>query len=226
MVFGISDLHLSFSTDKPMSVFKGWDRYEERIEKNWRKLIGPNDTVVLPGDLSWAMKLEHTAADFAFIHQLPGKKIISKGNHDLWWSTVSKMTAFLEQQGFTSISILNNNAFPAESIAVCGTRGWMMNDETAGEKMLAREAGRLRASLEAGIQTGLEPVAFLHYPPVYDGVACEPMMAVLKEYGVKRCYYGHVHRPGALRACRGTFEGIRFAPLSCDLIDFCPVLVE
>ena len=226
-IFAIADLHLSLGTDKPMDVFKGWDHYVERLERNWRSLVGPDDLVVVPGDVSWAMSLEQTKADFAFLHALPGRKLIGKGNHDYWWCTKRKMDAFLAECGFDSIEILFNNAFAAEGIAVCGTRGWFFDAaKTEDRKILLREAGRLRMSIEQAVQNGKEPVVFLHYPPLYAGEVCEEMMQVLKEYGIRRVYYGHIHGHGARRAVTGEYEGIVFRLISCDFLGFCPERVE
>ncbi len=123
-LFVISDLHLSLNTDKPMTVFKGWDNYVERIERNWRSVITDDDTVVIPGDISWEMRLKDCVADFAFIHSLPGKKIIMKGNHDLWWESMTKMNNFVAQNGFDSISVLHYNCYEYGDYVLCGSRGW------------------------------------------------------------------------------------------------------
>ncbi len=226
-VFAIADLHLSFGTDKPMDVFCGWSDYVKRLENNWRKLITENDTVVIAGDVSWAMKLEECFEDFSFLHSLPGRKLLVKGNHDYWWSTKKKMDEYLSQNGFDSIEIVFNNAYAVDGIAVCGTRGW--NYESSGEKdmrILNREIGRLNTSIACAKKTGLEPVVFLHYPPVYDTVVCEEFLNALKAHGIKRCYYGHLHGSNTHKhAIIGAYEGINFNLISCDYTEFYPVPV-
>lgn len=153
-IFAIGDMHLSLGTDKPMDVFPGWEGYLPRLEANWRKLIRPEDTVVLAGDTSWAMNLNDTKADFAFIQNLPGQKWLLKGNHDYWWTTTRKMETFLAANGFDTLHILHNNACIVGDVALCGTRGWPFDDVAAqGEKLMAREAGRLRMSLQAAGET-------------------------------------------------------------------------
>ena len=138
-IFTISDLHLSLNTDKPMDVFKGWQGYVQKLEENWRKFVSHNDTVVIPGDISWELKLENTVHDFAFINSLPGKKLIIKGNHDLWWSTKRKVNEFFEENGFNSISIIFNDAVVAEERAICGSRGWFYDSTDQDEKVVLRQ---------------------------------------------------------------------------------------
>lgn len=226
-VFAIGDTHLSFGTDKPMNVFKGWDNYVERLKNNWENLIDENDTVVIMGDVSWAMSLDEAAEDFRFINSLPGKKIILKGNHDYWWNTLTKMNAFLKENGLDSISFLYNNAYLVEGMSICGTRGWFFDAETEdSEKIIAREAGRLRASIEAGKQLGGEPVAFLHYPPITKTDICQPIVDVLKQEGVKRCYYAHLHSASAYNSFNGEADGIYYELLSADYLKFCPKPIQ
>ena len=226
MLYTIADLNLSLGTDKPMDVFSGWRDYVERLEKNWRAIVNEEDTVVLAGDLSWAMKLEDTAADFAFLNALPGQKLLLKGNHDYWWTTAKKMTDFFTQSGFSTLRIVHNNAYPVGNVCVCGTRGWSYDCEKEEDlKILNRECGRLRASLDCARKTDLEPVVFLHYPPVYGDYVCAEILDVLKERGVRRCYYGHIHGAAAKRAVQGAFDGISFRMVSCDTTGFMPVLV-
>ena len=226
-VYAIADLHLSLGTDKPMDIFSGWNDYVKRLENNWRRLINESDTVVIAGDVSWAMKLEECYEDFSFLHSLPGKKLLLKGNHDYWWSTKKKMDEYLYENGFRSIEIVFNNAYAVDGIAVCGTRGW--NYESAGEKdmrILNREIGRLNASINEAKKTGFEPVVFLHYPPVYDTIVCVELIEALKAQGIKRCYYGHLHGSNTHKhAIIGDYEGINFQLISCDYTEFYPVPV-
>jgi len=227
MVFAISDLHLSLGSNKPMDIFPGWQDYVARLEKNWRAIVGEGDTVVIAGDISWAMKLPEAEQDFAFLHGLPGRKIILKGNHDLWWMTAKKMQEFFREKGFDSLQLLHNNAvpMPEDGICVCGTRGWFFDAEDADAKVLLREAGRLETSVKLGLESGLEPVVFLHYPPIYNGMSCHEMLGVLQKYSIKRCYYGHIHGKSAGGAVQGEAEGILFKLISCDFTGFSPIRV-
>ena len=226
-VFAIGDTHLSFGSDKPMNVFRGWDNYVERLKTNWEKLINENDTAVIMGDISWAMNLENAVEDFRFIDSLPGKKIIMKGNHDYWWNTLTKMNAFLSDNGFESISFLFNNAYLVDGIAVCGSRGWFFDsEEEEAEKIVLREAGRLRTSIECAKKLGGEPIAFLHYPPLNKQQECEPIMQVLIDEGIKRCYYAHLHSASAYNSFNGEAHGIRFELLSADYLKFCPMPIK
>lgn len=227
-LFAIADLHLSLGTDKPMDIFSGWNDYVTRLESNWRKLITDNDTVVIGGDISWAMKLEETYEDFKFINELPGKKIFVKGNHDYWWQTKKKIEDYLKSKNFSTISILFNNAYELDDYAVCGTRGWFYDvGDDADKKVINREAGRLRASIEAALKTGKEPVVFLHYPPVFQERECQEIMSVLLEYKIGKCYYGHLHGSGAFRyAVTGDYKGVEMHLISCDYLGFMPKLLR
>ncbi len=227
-LYVLGDPHLSLGSEKPMDIFSGWDGYVSLLEENWKKTVQPQDTILLAGDISWALKLEETKADFDFLEALPGKKILLKGNHDLWWSTKSKVERFWTQQGYTSFSLLFNNAYEYGDYCLCGSRGWINEPGVPQDKkILDREAGRLRMSLEAGRQTGKQPIVFLHYPPVYASLRCDEIMEVLLEYGVKRCYYGHLHGRDTFRgAVNGAREGIAFTLISADYLRFQPKLVE
>lgn len=205
-IYTIGDLHLSLGCEKPMDIFPGWQGYMEKLERHWNTLVRPEDTVVLAGDTSWAMKLEDTVADFSFLQRLPGQKLLLKGNHDYWWTTVKKMERFLQENGFDSLHILHNNSILVEGLAVCGTRSWMFDvGEAHDEKVMNRELGRLRASLDAA-QEGAERVAFLHYPPVYPNANAQQVIDLLKEYNVKRCFYGHLHGNAIRFAVQGMVD--------------------
>lgn len=227
-LFAIADLHLSLSSDKPMDVFKGWEDYVARIDRNWRDAVGQDDTVVIAGDISWAMKLEEADADFRFIDALPGRKLILKGNHDYWWSTRKKIEAYFEQHHFSSLSIIHNSAAEAGQFAVCGTRGWLYDAESEEDrKIVSREVGRLNASIQAAEKTGKKPVAFLHYPPVYGGMECSEIMDVLVQHGIEDCYYGHIHGSAAAkRSPAGEYRGVRMHLISCDYLGFRPLPVN
>lgn len=218
-LFGISDLHLSFEKDKPMDVFRGWENYTVRLEENWRKTVKEDDVVVLPGDFSWALKLCETKPDFLFLENLPGKKILLKGNHDLWWSTAKKIKEFFIKENIKSVDIVFNNCYEVGDYAICGTRGWI-KEKAEEEKIVLREAARLETSIKSALQLGKKPIVFLHYPPVYaDGVSGE-IIEVLKKYSIDTVYHGHIH--GAKRNFTQKYEGISFVLLSCDAINFTP----
>lgn len=226
-LYAIGDLHLSFSTDKPMNIFRGWENYVERLEQNWKKLIADEDTVVIMGDISWSMSLENSLADFSFIHSLPGKKIIMKGNHDYWWNTVHKMEEFFKTNGFDDISILYNNSYRIGNVSVCGTRGWFFDAEKdADRKIVLREAGRLKTSIDAGRKLGGEPIVFLHYPPINNVQKCDAIYDVLKDEKISRCYYAHLHSASAAMSFNGISDSIRFELLSGDHLSFCPKMIE
>lgn len=225
-IFAIGDLHLSLGTDKPMDVFPGWEGYLPKLERSWRALVAPEDTVVLAGDTSWAMNLPDTRADFSFLQGLPGQKWLLKGNHDYWWTTARKMQNFLQENGFDSLHILHNNACVVQGTALCGTRGWPFDDAAAqGEKLMSREAGRLRMSLQAG-QAAEQRIAFLHYPPVYPGASAQEIVDVLQECGATECYYGHLHGRSIRFAVQGEVEGIRYKLISADSLGFCPYKIR
>ncbi len=222
-IFAISDLHLSFGTDKPMDIFYGWDNYTDRIKANWLRLVKPTDTVILPGDFSWALKTEEALKDFQFLEALPGKKLLLKGNHDLWWSTAKKLREFWEENGIFSVDIIYNNCAIAEGYAIAGTRGWFY-DEKGTAKVKMREAGRLEASLKAAEETGLPILTFLHYPPVYNGCVCEEIFEILKHHNIKKVYHGHIHGSGFNNAVK-EYDGIEFKLISCDCTQFTPFFI-
>ena len=225
-LFVIADLHLSLSCDKPMDIFKGWDNYVERLEKNWRKIVSDDDTVVVPGDISWGMSLEGAKKDFEFLNSLPGTKIIMKGNHDYWWTTMNKMISYMSDNGFTSIKILHNNCFKYEGSGICGSRGWINEKgETADKKVLLREAGRLSASIECALKQGLKPMVFLHYPPIYSSDRNEEMLAVLEKYNITECFYGHIHGKGSSYAVNGFCDGVKYRLVASDFLQFTPLSI-
>lgn len=226
-LFAIADTHLSLGTDKPMDIFKGWSGYVDKLKENWERAVTDSDTVVIAGDISWGMSLEGALEDFKFIDSLPGQKIILKGNHDYWWTTMKKMDTFLSQHDIKTIRFLHNNTLTVGNIAVCGSRGWFFDaEESADNKVLLREAGRLRTSINLAKKTGLEPVVFLHYPPITQNMVCEEIFNVLLETGIKRCYYGHLHGPSMTRSINSVRDGIEFALISCDFLAFAPKLVQ
>ena len=227
-VYTISDLHLSLDAEKSMEVFNGWEGYVEKLKKNWKFKINENDTVVIIGDISWAMKLEEAKKDLEFLNKLPGKKILLKGNHDFWWSTSKKVNNFLKENNFYSISILHNSACEVENLYICGTRGWMCRSESdVDKKIFTREVERLRRSIEIAELKNFGNIrVFLHYPPVYGKDESEEIINLLIEKKIKKCYYGHIHgNIASKKIVEGDYKGINFSLVSCDYINFCPVLV-
>lgn len=224
-LFAIADTHLSFGTDKPMDSFPGWNDYVSRLEKNWNSVVTQQDTTVIAGDISWAMNFEELYNDFDFINRLNGEKIILKGNHDYWWNTFSKMNKFIEQNNFHSIKILHNNAYNVGAVSVCGSRGWMFeSEEEHDEKVLNREVNRIKMSIEAAESE--EKIVFLHYPPLTTNGSCSEILELLKENGIKKCYYGHLHGVAAKIAVDDTIDGIQFKLISCDKLGFLPKLIR
>ena len=225
-LYVIGDLHLSLATDKSMEIFSGWENYVERIQSNWRNTVQENDTVVLAGDTSWGMSLEETETDFKFIHELPGKKILLKGNHDYWWTTKTKMEKFFLEKALSSLSILHNNHYKYNNYGICGTRGWINETtEPADARILAREAMRLEVSIRLAIEQGLKPIVFLHYPPIYANDSNYNILDVLTKYEIQQCFYGHIHGKSSNYAINGIRDGVSYALVSGDYVDFKPVKI-
>ena len=220
-LYTISDLHLSFSCDKPMDIFYGWNNYVERLTANWKRIVTDDDTVVIPGDISWGLKMDEALADLQYIDALPGKKILLKGNHDLWWSTMKKLDEFFEANSIKTIRCLFNSTIEVDDYAVCGSRGWFFDKPESEKKVILREAGRLETSIVKAEETGLKPLVFLHYPPVYADSRCDEILGVLKKHNVKTVYHGHIHGSGVHRSV-SECDGIYFKLVSCDCIDFTP----
>ncbi|MCH5321250.1 MAG: metallophosphoesterase [Eubacterium sp.] len=224
-LFAIADTHLSFGTNKPMDTFEGWQDYTEKLQNNWNNLVTPGDYVVIAGDISWAMNFNELKADFDFINRLNGKKIIIKGNHDYWWNTVKKMNEFVTENGFDSISFLQNSALEFDGFSVCGSRGWLFDsDEALDVKVLNREVIRLKMSLDSAKSD--EKIVFLHYPPITTNEKCEEIFDLLKEYGIKKCYYGHLHGIAAKFAVDDKIDKIDFKLISADRLGFAPYLIK
>ena len=225
-LYAIGDLHLCLGAEKPMDIFGGnWVGYMDKL-KEGLSVIGPEDTTVLLGDLSWALDLDNAQADFAWIHAIPGRKIILKGNHDYWWSTAAKFYKFCEANGFENQWILNNNCYEYGDYAICGTRGWFYEEERSGqhdEKVFRRELCRLEASLKAAGER--EKLVFLHYPPKYKGYECPEILDLLRAYGVRRCFYGHLHGGSHGLAMEGLWDGVEYRLVSADKLNFHPYRV-
>ncbi len=222
-LYAIGDLHLCLGAPKPMDVFGGaWIDYMDKLEKGL-SVVKPEDTIVLLGDLSWALGLSEARDDFAWINEIPGKKIILKGNHDYWWSTATKFYRFCEENGFRDQFILNNNHYTYDGWAICGTRGWFFEEERSGEhdeKVFKRELIRLETSLQSA--GDLPKLVFLHYPPRYKGYECTEILALLKRYDVRHCFYGHLHGASHGLAVEGLWDGIDFRLVSADKLNFVP----
>ena len=233
-LFIIGDLHLSFSEEKkenkPMNIFgNNWEGHSEKIKEDWLEKVKAEDTVILAGDFSWATYLEETYEDFKFLNSLPGRKIMLKGNHDYWWTTITSMKKYLEENNIENIEFLQNNSFEIENKLIVGTRGWGLNDTENAEKMINREALRLELSIKNAIeQFGAEKeiICVMHYPPIlrscmkneylYDSKFLE----IMKQYKVKRCFYGHLHGKSHVDAVEGIIEGIEFKLISSDYLGF------
>ena len=240
-LFVIGDLHLSLSCEKPMDIFGSrWTGYVEKFTLGWKKHVSPGDTVVLAGDISWAMTTDEAKADFDFIESLPGEKYILKGNHDYWWQTMAKLDRFVSERGYRTIRFLHNNAYEAEDFILCGARGWYTDEKASpvkgadAGKIVVREVGRLDRSLacaealrEAARVRGEEKeiLAFLHFPPVFGDYVCEEMVHTLCRHGVRRCYFGHIHGKYDVPAC-ARFSDIEFFLISADYLNFEPMKIE
>ena len=255
-IYAIADLHLSFSTDKPMDVFgPAWENHAARLEECWRSKIKPEDTVLIPGDISWGISLKEALADLQFIESLPGTKILSKGNHDLWWGTTKKVEDFLVENSLTSIKILKNNGYVVGNTLIAGSRGWLLPENPESkkedEKIYLREVGRLERSLsdsirmyeqmhltdeekEQGEETGpsgtrmqsARRIAMLHYPPIYDPQHDNGFTRALEKYGVELCLYGHLHGRSHQRAFNGMRNGVEYRLIAGDYLRFDPYPVQ
>lgn len=225
-LYAIGDLHLSLGADKPMDIFGGaWVGYMDKLRQGM-SVITEADTTVLLGDLSWALGLDSAKADFAWIDQIPGRKIILKGNHDYWWSTAAKFYKFCQEHGFTDQLILNNNHYEYEGYAICGTRGWFFEEERSSDhdgKVFRRELMRLEASLKSA--GDMPKIVFLHYPPRYKGYECTEILELLKKYEVRQCFYGHLHGASHGLAMEGLWDGVEFRLVSADRLNFRPFQV-
>lgn len=237
-IYTIADLHLSIGAgiEKSMEVFgRRWQGYTEKLKKNWCAVVEPEDSVIIPGDISWALSLTEALEDFKFIDELPGTKYLGKGNHDFWWATQKKMIGFFQENGLNTLRLMHNCAYEIEDYILCGTRGWFYDDTASGipentgfSKLINRETQRLRLSLEEAYKLQLrseKPIlAFLHFPPVWNGCVCSPFVELLLEYGVKKCYFGHIHGAYSAPPCT-EYAGIRFVMISADYLNFIPRII-
>ncbi|MGI6566422.1 MAG: metallophosphoesterase [Limnochordia bacterium] len=227
-IFGISDLHLPGGEDKPMDVFgTEWSGHAERVATAWKDLVAPDDLVLVPGDLSWAMKLPAVQGDLDFLGTLPGTIVLVKGNHDLWWKSISQ----LRQRLPANVFALQNDFYQLPGqLAVCGTRGWKSPgaaDFTPDdEKIYRRELERLRLSLQTAQDRGCRPyIVMLHYPPTAEGQTESELTELMEAAGAQYCIYGHLHGPAQRQALTGTHRGIAYHLVACDAIGFKPLYV-
>lgn len=227
-IYTIADLHLSFSKDKPMNIFgDNWKNHAEKIEENWTEKVKTDDTVIIPGDFSWAMYLNDTKLDFRYIDRLPGTKIILRGNHDYWWTTLKKMNQFVEENNYKNIKFLYNNSYLIEDKIIVGSRGWNILDVEDNSKMIKRENSRLELSIKYGIQwygKDKEIIAFMHYPPTNRNEIIREnkteFICTFEKYGINRCYYGHLHGISHKDAIEGKVANIEYHLVSSDYLKF------
>ncbi len=233
-IFVLADTHLSQDLDKEMDIFgHRWTNYTEKLVSNWTKTVSPEDTVILPGDISWGMTMDDALSGLRLLDSLPGKKILLRGNHDFWWGSLTKMRAYIKEKGITTIDFLFNNAYLVEGKRIVGSRGWFYDQKLAPktadfDKIVAREAGRLRLSITAARRLGKEEdemLCFLHFPPVFKDQVATELVAVLKENGIRRCFFGHIHGVYDL-APTLTYEDIDFTLISADFLSFTPLKIE
>ena len=217
-IYAISDLHLSLKNNKPMDIFGNeWKNHDEKKKKDWKEKVKENDLVLLPGDFSWATYLEDTYPDFEYLNNLPGKKILLKGNHDYWWSTITSMRKYLEENSFKNIDFLYNNSYCFEEHIIVGTRGWSALEEGDTEKMIKRECARLELSFLDSIKKyGKDKpiIVCMHYPPMKE------FLAIMKKYNAKICLYGHLHGKQQLEVKEGIVNGVNLLMVSSDYLQF------
>lgn len=221
MIWSIADLHFDPKGDKPMDIFgPNWKGHEDKIIEYWNEVVKEDDIVLLPGDISWALKLEEVKTDLKKIEKLPGKKIISKGNHDYWWASLNKM----ESLGFKTIKFINNNSYMYDDIAIIGTRGWIARDAVGfdkvnDEKIYLREINRLKNSLEVN-KNAKRKIAMIHYPPYNQDYTPNEFTELLSEYNVDLCIYGHLHGEGHNFIFEGILKDVNFICVASDYLDF------
>ena len=224
MIFALADLHLDYTNKKSMEVFGlNWQNYQERIFNNWNKLVSEQDTVLIPGDISWAMELKEAYIDLKKIDELNGKKILMKGNHDYWWSSLNK----INNLELSTMEFLQNNSFKVEGFDICGTRGWIPRDHKDftehDEKIFARELMRLENSLKSSGDN--KKIVMLHYPPINQDKTLNEFFEICTNYPVEYLIYGHLHDIGHKLIKEGDFSGIDVSCVAGDYIDFTPVRI-
>lgn len=219
-IFAISDLHLP-ANQKPMDIFGDhWANHFDKISQDWRERVSESDIVLLPGDLTWAMHLEEALEDIRRVGELPGRKLLLRGNHDYWWSAIGRVRRALPEGMFA----IQNDSLQLDGILFAGTRGWTIptgeHPDPDDVRIYQRERMRLEMSLKEARRRDAEAplVAMLHYPP---RIECDAGFTdILSQYGVSDCVYGHLHGAGLYSAIRGERDGIRYHQVSCDGLDF------
>lgn len=226
-IFAIGDLHLSDSGEKPMHVFgRQWEHHFDRIRESWHQSVHPNDIVLIPGDISWAMQFDEAKPDLDRIAALPGTKILLRGNHDYWWSSISRLRAYLPQ----GMLALQNDSITFSDVVICGTRGWTFPTEgsplDAQEmKIYRRELIRLEMTLTNAAAKQLPILAMTHFPPLLIDYQDTEFTALLEAFSVQLCVYGHLHGTGIGNGFNGCHHGVEYRLVSCDAIDFSPVKI-
>lgn len=228
LIYAIGDLHLSFYTSKPMSIFgAAWENHAQKIKQNWEKVITDEDFCIIPGDISWAMKLEEAVIDLRFIDELPGRKILLPGNHDFWWDSASKLNSM-----FKTMTFIKNSFAPIGEVAVCGSRGWVCPNDSSftkhDKKIYLRELGRIETSLRMAKEKGFDNILLaLHFPPTNDKKDRSDIICLIEKYGVKSVIYGHLHGNCSYNASLlGTVDGRAYSLVSSDYLGFKPKRIE
>lgn len=227
-IYVIGDLHLSFKENKPMNIFgSNWEEHEEKIRKNWIENVKEEDLVIIPGDFSWATYLKDTDMDFEYLNKLPGKKLLLKGNHDYWWTTLTSMRNFLKENDLKNIDFIYNNSYEFEDKVIVGTRGWAQTEEADDKRLFKREALRLELSIQDGIKTfgeDKEIIVFMHYPPISNSNLIKKetneFIHIMQKHNIKKCFYGHLHGASIKEAVEGEYFGIDFKLVSADRLNF------
>ena len=226
-LYALSDLHLSIFRNKPMDKFgEIWKNHTQKIKENWQKIVNKNDTVIIAGDISWAMNIEEVIPDFEFIKGLNGRKIILEGNHDYWFCSISKLRDI-----FDYVTFIKNDFTTYENYAICGSRGWLCpntNFTDKDEKIYKREIIRINLSIDSAIKAGYKDniILVMHFPPLNDKKEYSEFINIIKKYNIKNVIYGHIHNKENFKnALNGYYEGVNYYLTSSDFLNFCPTKI-